>query len=66
MSFIPLLEETGLIVQVGDFVLRAACRQIQMLRNNGHSRFRVAVNISARQFSKRFCRQREKDVVSQA
>ena len=53
MSFIPLLEETGLIVQVGDFVLRAACRQIQMLRNNGHSRLRVAVNISARQFSQK-------------
>jgi EAL domain-containing protein (putative c-di-GMP-specific phosphodiesterase class I) len=53
MSFIPLLEETGLIVQVGDFVLRAACRQIQMLRNNGHSRLRVAVNISARQFTQK-------------
>ncbi len=53
MSFIPHLEETGLIVQVGEFVLRAACRQIQMLRNNGHSRLRVAVNISARQFSQK-------------
>ena len=53
MSFIPLLEETGLIVQVGDFVLRAACRQIKMLRNNGHSHLRIAVNISARQFSQK-------------
>jgi diguanylate cyclase (GGDEF)-like protein/PAS domain S-box-containing protein len=51
LSFIPLLEETGLIVQVGEFVLRAACRQIKVLRNNGHSHLRVAVNISARQFS---------------
>jgi diguanylate cyclase (GGDEF)-like protein/PAS domain S-box-containing protein len=53
LSFIPLLEETGLIVQVGDFVLRAACRQIKMLRNNGHNHLRVAVNISARQFSQK-------------
>ncbi len=53
MSFMPLLEETGLIVQVGDFVLRTACRQVKLLRNNGHSRLRVAVNISARQFSQK-------------
>jgi len=52
MSFIPLLEETGLIVQVGDFVLRAACpSESKCLRNNGHSHLRVAVNISARQFA---------------
>ncbi len=50
MSFIPLLEETGLIEQVGDLVLRSACRQIKTLRHNGHGRLRVAVNISARQF----------------
>lgn len=50
MSFIPLLEETGLIEQVGDLVLRAACQQLKALRHNGHGRLRVAVNISARQF----------------
>jgi len=53
LSFIPMLEETGLIEQVGDFVLRVACRQIKTLRNNGYSRLRVAVNISARQFSQK-------------
>jgi diguanylate cyclase (GGDEF)-like protein/PAS domain S-box-containing protein len=53
LSFIPMLEETGLIEQVGEFVLRTACRQIKRLRNNGHSHLRMAVNISARQFSQK-------------
>lgn len=50
MSFIPLLEETGLIEQAGNLVLHAACRQIKALRLNGHGSLRTAVNISARQF----------------
>jgi diguanylate cyclase (GGDEF)-like protein/PAS domain S-box-containing protein len=50
LSFIPLLEETGLIVQVGEWILNAACRHIKALRARGQRDLRVAVNISARQF----------------
>jgi diguanylate cyclase (GGDEF)-like protein len=47
-DFIPLLEETGLIVEVGKWVLREACRQAVRWRESGHP-IGVAVNVSARQ-----------------
>ena len=48
-EFIPIAEETGLIVQVGEWVLREACRQLKSWHNNGHSALKVAVNLSSRQ-----------------
>ncbi len=50
-QFVPVLEETGMIVQVGEWVLHAACQQIATWHRAGHSRLRVAVNLSPRQFS---------------
>ncbi len=47
-DFIPLLEETGLIVEVGRWVLEEACRQGARWRDDGHP-IGVAVNVSARQ-----------------
>ena len=47
-EFIPLLEETGLVADVGHWVLREACRQAQSWREGGHE-IGVAVNVSARQ-----------------
>lgn len=49
LEFIPLLEETGLIVQVGTWVLGEACRQMAAWHGAGHSNLSVAVNLSARQ-----------------
>lgn len=49
-QFIPLAEETGLIVQIGEWVLRTACAQNKRWQDAGLDAFPVAVNISARQF----------------
>ncbi|MBI2295088.1 MAG: EAL domain-containing protein [Betaproteobacteria bacterium] len=50
-EFIPVLEETGLIVAVGEWVLKAVCSQIKAWELAGIRPVPVAVNLSARQFS---------------
>jgi EAL domain-containing protein (putative c-di-GMP-specific phosphodiesterase class I) len=57
IKFIPLAEESGLIVQIGDWVLREACRQNRSWQSAGIPPITVCVNVSARQF-------REKNLVS--
>ncbi|MDG1207425.1 MAG: EAL domain-containing protein [Pseudomonadales bacterium] len=49
-EFIPIAEQTGLIMPLGEFVLRSVCEQIKVWENEGFSGFRVAVNLSLRQF----------------
>ena len=49
--FIPILEESGLIIPVGEWVLRTACKFSQDLQNAGLPPLRVSVNVSPRQFS---------------
>ncbi len=56
-DFIPLAEETGLIVPIGEWVLRAACAQSKDWQRQGLPPMVVAVNISPRQF-------RQSDLVS--
>jgi diguanylate cyclase (GGDEF)-like protein len=48
--FIPLAEETGLIVPIGEWVLRSACTQLKSWHEAGHVGLCVAVNLSPRQF----------------
>lgn len=49
-SFIPIAEKTGLIVELGYWVLREACRQNKEWQNNGYDPVIVSVNLSAKQF----------------
>jgi diguanylate cyclase (GGDEF)-like protein len=49
-EFMPMLEETGLIVQAGEWVLRSICRQLSAWRRDGTKAVPVAMNLSARQF----------------
>ncbi|HJV81977.1 EAL domain-containing protein, partial [Noviherbaspirillum sp.] len=50
VRFIQLAEEMGLILPIGTWVLRTACRQSVEWQRAGHGQVRVAVNLSARQF----------------
>jgi diguanylate cyclase (GGDEF)-like protein len=49
-QFIPLAEESGLVVPLGEWVLRKACAQARIWRDTGYPPLRVAVNFSACQF----------------
>lgn len=49
-TFIPLAEDTGLIVPMGEWIFNTACRQIKLWQAQGLEIYPVAVNLSARQF----------------
>jgi len=49
--FVPVAEEAGLIIEIGEWILRTACRQTHMLQQLGFKGLNCAVNISAVQFT---------------
>ncbi len=50
--FIPVAEDNGIIIQIGEWVLNEACRQLVQWQHAGLPRFRMAVNLSAIQFTR--------------
>jgi len=53
VQFIPLAEENGLILPLGEFVLEEACRQNRTWRRSGRASVPIAVNFSGHQFSQK-------------
>ncbi|MDB5851337.1 MAG: hypothetical protein JWP29_5089 [Rhodoferax sp.] len=49
-DFIPIAEETGMIVEIGDWVFREAVKQVALWRQTHHPQFQVSVNVSPMQF----------------
>jgi diguanylate cyclase (GGDEF)-like protein len=66
VEFIPVLEETGLIVPVGEWVLKRACEDLKSWQRLGAPAMPVAVNLSARQFRQHDLEARIRAIVSAA
>lgn len=63
-DFIPLAEDTGLIVEIGEWVLRQACADLQELRARGHC-LSMSVNLSPRQFRQKELVERVGQVIAE-
>lgn len=50
IKFIPIAEETRLIIPLGEWVLKMSCQQTKLWQNSGYPELRIAVNISGLQF----------------
>jgi EAL domain-containing protein (putative c-di-GMP-specific phosphodiesterase class I) len=65
-EFIPVLEDTGLIVQVGEWVIRRACEDLKLWIGAGLRPIPIAVNLSARQFRQKDLDERIRALVAAA
>ena len=65
-DFIPVLEELGLVVQVGDWVLRESCRQLAEWHEAKIRVPKISVNLSARQFAEGDLHQRIAQILEQS
>ncbi len=62
MQFIPLAETSGLIIPIGEFVIRTVCGQIKTWQEAGYQQMNIALNVSSRQFDQ----QSLKEIVEEA
>lgn len=63
-EFIPLAEETGLIVPIGEWVLKTACMQLKAWNNAGYPDLLLAVNVASRQFHDQHFRQAVRQIIA--
>jgi len=64
-KFIPLAEQNGLIVPIGEWVLRTACRQTKRWQAAGSPNLRIAVNLSSHQFSEQNLSQKVAEILDE-
>ncbi len=64
-DFIPIAEETGLILPIGDWVLKNACLKLKEWENAGFDSLRIAVNLSAQQFLQKNMVEKIKEVIKE-
>lgn len=64
-DFIPIAEHSGLILPIGEWVMRTACRACSSWRSQGHENVHVAVNVSAAQFQQQDLPSIVRDVLSE-
>ena len=64
-KFIGLAEDTGLILDIGEFVMRDACARTRAWQDQGFGRLRIAVNISARHFQRQGFSERLVDILGE-
>jgi diguanylate cyclase (GGDEF)-like protein/PAS domain S-box-containing protein len=64
-EFIPLAEETGLIIPIGEEVLQQACAQLKYWHDAGYPHLQMAVNISPKQFQNKELVQRIADIINE-
>lgn len=65
-EFIEISEETGLIVPIGDWVLRTALAEARGWREGGHGELSISINLSARQFKERRLASQIREAVEQS
>jgi diguanylate cyclase len=65
-KFIPIAEETGLIVEIDNWVLREACRQNHEWQTQGLPKVQIAVNVSAVQFAQQNLARKVRKVLADA
>ncbi len=66
IDFIPIAEETGLIIPIGEWVLREACRQNKIWQQQGLPSFRIGVNVASQQLKYRDFPKIIKNIISEA
>ncbi|QHS22070.1 EAL domain-containing protein [Virgibacillus sp. MSP4-1] len=64
--FIPLAEKTGLIIEIGDWVLREACRQNRKWHQKGYGPTKVSVNLSVKQFLQKDLVKKVRDILQES
>jgi diguanylate cyclase (GGDEF)-like protein/PAS domain S-box-containing protein len=64
-DFIPIAEETGLIVPIGEWVMHEACKQNKLWQDGGYPHVPVSVNLSMRQFMQHNLRERIESILSE-
>ena len=65
MEFIPMAEETGLIVPIGQYVLLEACKELKLWNDKGYKNLTMSVNLSVRQFKDRDFVQMVNDIIQE-